>query len=134
MWCEKGTPFFCMWLPTCPSTVCWRDCTFIIELSCFPCWKPTILSVLQGLDCGSFALKFGIGGSLCYTVEKNLYWGNNNKKNFFKNWHWGVPVVVQWKRIRLGTMRLRIWSLWRCREPWCRSQMWFGSCVAVAVA
>ena len=38
-------------------------------------------------------------------------------------------------------MRMRVRSLallsgpeiWRCRELWCRSQVWLGSCVAVAV-
>ena len=50
--------------------------------------------------------------------------------------------MAQWKRIRLGTMSLRIQSLaslsglsiWHCREMWCRSQAWLRSCVAVAVA
>ena len=53
----------------------------------------------------------------------------------------GVPVVAQWKRIQLGTMRLRVQSLallsglriQRCRELWCRSQMQLRSVVAVAV-
>ena len=43
---------------------------------------------------------------------------------------------------RLGTMRLQVPSLaslsalriWHCRELWCRSQMWLGSGIAVAVA
>ena len=51
------------------------------------------------------------------------------------------PVVVQRKRIRLGTMRLRVQSLAslsglrirHCRELWHRSQMRLGSDVAVAV-
>ena len=54
---------------------------------------------------------------------------------------WGVPVVVQQKRIQLGTMRLRVRSLAllsglrtrRCHELWCRLQMWLISCVAVAL-
>ena len=54
----------------------------------------------------------------------------------------GVPVLAQWKRIRLGTIRLRVSSLasfnglriWHCHELWFRSQTWLGSCVAVAVA
>jgi len=53
----------------------------------------------------------------------------------------GVPVMAQWKRIQLGTMRLQVWSLaslsglriWCCRELWCRSQTWIGSGIAVAV-
>ena len=54
----------------------------------------------------------------------------------------GVPIVAQQKRIRLGTMRLRVRSLAslsglrirRCRELWCRSQTRLTSGVAVAVA
>ena len=53
----------------------------------------------------------------------------------------GVPMMVQWKRIRLGTMRFRVPSLtllnglkiWRCPELWCRLQMRLGSGVAMAV-
>ena len=53
----------------------------------------------------------------------------------------GVPVVAQWKQIRLGTMRLQVRSLAsltglrirRCRELWCTSQTRLGSGVAVAV-
>ena len=54
---------------------------------------------------------------------------------------WGVPLVEQWKRIRLGNMVLWVWSLdllsglriWLCRELWCSLQMWLGSQVALAV-
>ena len=50
--------------------------------------------------------------------------------------------MAQRKQIRLGTMRLQVQSLVSlsglrilpCRELWCRSQMWFGSGIAVAVA
>ena len=53
----------------------------------------------------------------------------------------GVPVMVQWKGIRLGTMRLQVQSLallselsiQRCYELWYRSQMRLRSGVAVAV-
>ena len=49
-----------------------------------------------------------------------------------------VPIVVQWKRIRLGTVRLWVQSpasLSRLRicELWCRTQTRLGSGVAVAV-
>ena len=52
-----------------------------------------------------------------------------------------VPVVAQWKRIWLGTMRLQVLPLaslsglriQHCGELWCRLQMQLGSCVAVAV-
>lgn len=34
---EAHTLFFCMWLPRCP--ICWKDCSFPIELSWHPCPK-----------------------------------------------------------------------------------------------
>ena len=53
----------------------------------------------------------------------------------------GVPIKVQRKRIRLGTMRLQVQLLAslsglripHCHELWCRSQMRLGSGTAVAV-
>ena len=53
----------------------------------------------------------------------------------------GVPIVVQWKRIQLGTMRLQVRSLaslgglkiWHCCELLYRSQTQLRSDVAVAV-
>ena len=53
-----------------------------------------------------------------------------------------VPIVAQRKWIRLGTMRLRVWSLaslsglkiWHCHELWSRSQTWLRPSVAVALA
>ena len=52
----------------------------------------------------------------------------------------GVPIMAQWKGIRLGTIRLRVRSLLLfsglriqlCCELWCRSQR-LGSGIAVAV-
>ena len=61
------------------------------------------------------------------------------KKN--KNWiQERVPIVAQWKQIRLVTMRLQVWSLasisglriWHCCQLWCGLQTWLSSCVAVA--
>ena len=54
----------------------------------------------------------------------------------------GVPIMVQQKQIRLGTMRLWIQSLallgglriWRCHELWYRTQMQLGSGIAVSLA
>ena len=54
----------------------------------------------------------------------------------------GVPIVMQWKRIRLGAMRLQVRfqaSLSGLRtqafhELWYRLQMQLGFCIAVAVA
>ena len=53
----------------------------------------------------------------------------------------GVPIVMQWKRIQSGTMRLWVRSLaslsglriWHCHELWYRSQIRLGSGIAVAV-
>ena len=49
--------------------------------------------------------------------------------------------MAQWKRIQLGTMRLQVRSqvslsglrIQHCRGLWCRSQMWLGYGIAVAV-
>ena len=46
-------------------------------------------------------------------------------------------MAQQWQN-QLVSMRTRVRSLawlriWHCRELWCRSQTWLGSCVAVAV-
>ena len=54
----------------------------------------------------------------------------------------GGVVMAQWKRIQLGTMRLRVGSLAllsglrirRCCALWCRLQMRLRSQVAVALA
>ena len=54
----------------------------------------------------------------------------------------GDPVVAQWKRIRLGTMRFLVRSLAslsglrirHCHEMWCRSKTWLRSGAAVALA
>ena len=53
----------------------------------------------------------------------------------------GVPLVAQWKWIRIVSMRpwvrwlasLRGSGIWHCRELWCRSQTLLGSGVAVPV-
>ena len=53
----------------------------------------------------------------------------------------GIPLVAQGKQIRLGTMKLQVWSVAslsglrnrHCRELWCGLQTWLGSGVAVAV-
>ena len=51
---------------------------------------------------------------------------------------WGVPIVAQWKRILLVSMRMWVQSLVllggsgiHCYPGLYRSQMWLGSCVAV---
>ena len=60
---------------------------------------------------------------------------------WLKNLNAGVPVVAQWKRIGLGSMRMQVRFLaWIsglriqcCCELWCRLQMQLRSRVAVAV-
>ena len=59
-----------------------------------------------------------------------------------ERWKMGVPVMAQWKRISLGTMRLWVQSLallsglriWHCHELWCSLQMRLRSGVAMALA
>ena len=54
---------------------------------------------------------------------------------FFKTSDEGVLIVVQWKWIRLVSMRIWVWSLaslnglriLHCHELWCRSKMQLGS-------
>ena len=54
----------------------------------------------------------------------------------------GVPIVARGSQIQLVSMRTRIRSLdslsglriRHCHELWRRSQIWLGSCIAVAVA
>ena len=65
-------------------------------------------------------------------------------KNIFKKTikDTGVPIVARRKRIWLGTMRLRVWSLAllsglrirHCCELWCRLQTRLRSGIAVALA
>ena len=51
------------------------------------------------------------------------------------------PIVAQWKRIRLVSVRMQVQSMaslsglriQRCHELWCRSQIWLGSYVVVPV-
>ena len=54
----------------------------------------------------------------------------------------GLPIVVQWKQIQLGTIRLWVQSLAllsrlrtrHCCELWCRLQTWLRSHIAMALA
>jgi len=66
--------------------------------------------------------------------------GTPEIKIILKDSNGGVPIMAQWKRIQLGTMRFQVPSLASIsglriqRELWCRPQTWLRSCVAVAVA
>ena len=88
-----------------------------------------------GLSC-----ECGLGlipGSICRGVAKR----KQNKQNKTTRKHKGAPAVAQQKRIQLVSMRTRDQDLvslgglriQRCRELWCRLQMWLRSRVAVAV-
>ena len=60
----------------------------------------------------------------------------------FNIFNFRVAVTAQWRRIWLGTMKLQVWSLaflsglriQHCHKLWCRSKMWLGSGIAVALA
>ena len=79
---------------------------------------------------------------LRFVFKKSLqiFWKINVGK--FKNITGGVPIMAQWKRIQLETIRLLVQSLallsglriWDCHELWCRSQVRLRSGIAVAVA
>ena len=47
MWCEvrDSTSFFSMWISRIPSTICWQDYSFPIELSWHPCRKSVVHKV-----------------------------------------------------------------------------------------
>ena len=37
VWGKGPTSFFCMWLSSCPSVICWKDCPFPTKWSWHPC-------------------------------------------------------------------------------------------------
>ena len=66
---------------------------------------------------------------------------NRSGQQCCKNTPSGVPIVAQWKQIQLVSMSMQVRSMaslsglgiWHCCKPWCRSQMWLGFDVAMAV-
>ena len=95
----------------------------------------------------SWHIVTSLNNSACfmpYQRKRILYYVNTSFSHFKKitmtlKYNLGVPIVVQWKQIWPGTMRLWVPSLaslriQRCCELWCRSQTWLGYGVAVAVA
>ena len=79
---------------------------------------------------------------LCYNehdVSPHMGQDGHHQKSLQKV---GVPIVAQWRRIQLGTMRLLVQSLaslselriQHCCELWCRSQTQLGFGIAMAVA
>ena len=91
-------------------------------------WYPEALGVTEGCRAGEAQ-----GNPLC-----GMQMGSKRDRRQKV----GVPVVAQWKQIRLRTMRFRVLSLaslsalriWRCCDLLCSLQTWLGSGVAVAVA
>ena len=77
-------------------------------------------------------------------VEIRIYIQINKLSEISSNdWEFeGVPIVVQWKHIRPGTMRFQVRSLAllsglrirRCHELWCRLQAWLRFDIAVPLA
>ena len=71
-----------------------------------------------------------------------MYYSRIPETKMFEMKVCGVPVVAQWKQIQLVSMRMQVQSLVPlcglkiqcCSEPWCRSQTWLRSLLAVAVA
>ena len=66
--------------------------------------------------------------TLLYTCNTTLSVSNTPIKFIYKKMYLGVPIVAQWKQIRLETVRLRVPSLaldsglriLPCHELWCR--------------
>ena len=83
----------------------------------------------------------GPSGSLPTTHDQCIFSRMTFNPLHYLKYPAGVPVMAQQKRIQLGIMRLQVRSMaslsglriWRCCELWCRSQMWLGSGIAVAV-
>ena len=68
-------------------------------------------------------------------------WAPHNRSGSLLSKRRGVPIVAQRKHISPVSMRMRVRSpallsglrIQCCHELWCRSQMWLGSHIAVAV-
>ena len=117
--CGKSLRQECSRIPS------WFRCTARAEDHCHPSIRFVIFSNPWDWLLPSWSLSYP--GYLFYPIKKSPFRG--------------VPVVVQRTRIRLGTMRLQVWSLasilglkiQHCCELWCRSQTRLGSGIAVAV-
>ena len=83
---------------------------------------------------------FKLRNTFLYNLTENINFLRRNV-SIKSNRNIEVPIMAQWKQIRLGAMRLWVWSLasvcglriWHCCELWYRLQTWLGSGVAVAV-
>ena len=42
VWAKGLTSFFCMWISSCRSIICWKDHSFSIEFSWHSCWKSVV--------------------------------------------------------------------------------------------
>ena len=103
--------------------------------------------MILGWPCDPLALQLSQKELWALGLSNPYQIGNTNpqilgQQLFINKYLQGVPIMVQQKGTQLGTMRLQVRSLAlhsRLRiqhfsELWCRSQMWFRSCVFVAVA
>ena len=89
----------------------------------------------------------------CLQVAESLeltFYNKFSSRSKIKTIKFGVPIMAQWKPIRLASMRSQIRSLAlliglriqcchklqckHCHEPWCGLQTWLESCNVVAVA
>ena len=126
---------------TCLGRYFWRN-----EVKGIMCHRPFFTSHRRLHILSHQSLTSSLWNMQSWLLSSFYKWGNWDKKEFFvtssRLWRAEFPVVARRKQIRLGTMRLRVQSLASlselrircCHELWCRSQTWFGSCVAVAVA
>ena len=102
----------------------WGRSKFLLEFCGLDCFQVNTIPMTNVFWSGRFCCLVGmtyayVGNMLCL----------------------GVPVVAQWKQIRLGSIRMWVQSLaslggsgiWHCCELWYRWQTRLGSRVAVAV-
>lgn len=97
VWGRGPSSFFCMWISTCPSIICWKDSPSP-EWTGYSCWKsvvykregyfwalnsitliymPVLMPVLQCIDHCSFLVRFEIGKcefSNFIFVFQGLFW------------------------------------------------------------
>ena len=71
VWSKGPTPSFCMWISPFPSTICWKDYFFPIELSWYLCQK----SMDHKCEGFFFGLSILFSWSICLTLcNTTLSW------------------------------------------------------------
>ena len=97
--------------------------------------------VIRGNFSSVFLSKYHVVYFLKYLMPYKLliFLANSLYKPIKKYFFCGVPIVVQWKQIQLGTMRLQgPWPtsvglrIRHCCELWCMSQTQLRSCFVAA--